>query len=64
MAWREQAVFGNVEVTGTLDVTGAATLDGAVDINGTINVAGIATSDPSVAGQVYSNAGVLTVSAG
>ena len=39
-------------------------LTGANTLSGTINVTGIATADPLVAGQLWSNAGVLTVSAG
>ncbi len=55
-------------VTG--DVTGAVaattlTTTGTVTLNGTaIIVSDLPTSDPSVAGQIYSDSNVLTVSAG
>ena len=57
-------------VTSTNGFVGAATVTtltttGTVTINGTtIIISDLPTSDPSVAGQVYSNSGVLTVSAG
>ena len=52
------------------DITGAVvattvTTTGTVTINGTtIIISDLPTSDPSVAGQLWSNSGVLTVSAG
>lgn len=47
----------------TGDVTGDVT---AADVTatGTVILSGLPTSDPNVAGQVWSNSGVLTVSAG
>jgi len=63
------------DITGILTVSGNATLgDAATDLltcNGDITIVGdvirmanIVTSDPSSAGQLYSNSGVVTVSAG
>ena len=52
------AVAGAVAAT-TLTTTGAVTIDGT-----TIIISDLPTSDPSVAGQLYSDSGVLTVSAG
>ena len=43
----------------TLTTTGTLTINGT-----TIVISDLPTSDPSVAGQLYNNAGVLTVSAG
>jgi len=43
----------------TLTTTGTVTINGT-----TIIISSLPTSDPSVAGQLWSNAGVLTVSAG
>jgi len=43
----------------TLTTTGALTINGT-----TVVISSLPTSDPEVAGQLYSNAGVLTVSAG
>ena len=43
----------------TLTTTGTLTINGT-----TIVISDLPTSDPAVAGQLYSNAGVLTVSAG
>ena len=42
-----------------LTTTGTVTIDGT-----TIIITDLPTSDPSVAGQLYSDSGVLTVSAG
>jgi len=49
---------GGVAAT-TLTTTGTVTLNGTAII-----VSDLPTSDPSVAGQIYSDSGVLTVSAG
>ena len=49
------------ETTGVITENISITHDG---INSVIIIQDLPTSDPSVAGQVYSNAGVLTVSAG
>jgi hypothetical protein len=43
----------------TLTTTGTVTINGT-----TIIISSLPTSDPSVAGQLWSNSGVLTVSAG
>jgi hypothetical protein len=40
------------------------TVDNPQVFNGTVKMPALPTSDPSVAGQLWSNAGVLTVSAG
>lgn len=45
--------------TASLTVTGASVIDGA-----DVTMANLPTSDPTVAGQLWSNSGVLTVSAG
>ena len=56
--------FGtNTEIAGTLEVTGATTVV-ALTASGAVIFSGLPTSDPSVAGQLFSDAGVLTVSAG
>lgn len=40
-------------------------LDGAVNLNSTVvNMANLPTADPGVAGQLWNNLGVVTVSAG
>jgi hypothetical protein len=57
------AVALNQTITGTLGVTGATTLDD-LTTTGTVIMSNIPTSDPSVAGQLWANSGVLTVSAG
>ena len=43
----------------TLTTTGTVTINGT-----TVIISGLPTSDPSAAGQLWSNSGVLTVSAG
>lgn len=52
------AVAGAVAAT-TLTTTGEVTINGT-----TVIISDLPTSDPSVAGQLYSDSGVLTVSAG
>lgn len=54
----EGNVTGNVVAT-DLTVSGDSSIDGA-----SLTIANLPTSDPSVAGQIWSNSGVLTVSAG
>jgi len=49
------------DVTG--DVTGAVTAT-TITASGAIIFSGLPTADPEVAGQLWSNAGVLNVSAG
>jgi hypothetical protein len=44
--------------------TPAAVTATALTASGTVILSGLPTSDPSVAGQLWSNSGVLTVSAG
>lgn len=62
-----QAVTKN-NVTGA--VTASSSFGSDVEITGDLEVAGVVilsglpTTDPEVAGQLFSNAGVLTVSAG
>jgi hypothetical protein len=49
----------------TVDATfGAATSITDLTASGTVILSGLPTSDPSVAGQLWSDTGVLTVSAG
>lgn len=59
----EGDVTGDViaaDVTATdLTVSGDSSIDGA-----SLTIANLPTSDPSVAGQIWSDSGVLTVSAG
>lgn len=55
----------NLDIAGTLDVTGAAVLDSTLSVAGaTIIMSALPVADPSVAGQLWANAGVVTVSAG
>jgi len=44
--------------------TPAAVTATALTASGTVILSGLPTSDPSVAGQLWNNSGVLTVSAG
>lgn len=50
---------GNVtgDVTGAVDAT-------TLSASGVVTLSGLPTSDPTVAGQLWNNSGVLTVSAG
>ncbi len=57
----KNATTGAVTVTATL---GAATSVTSITATGAVIFSGLPTSDPAVAGQLWSNAGVLTVSAG
>lgn len=57
----KNATTGAVTVTATL---GAATSITSLTASGAVILSGLPTSDPAVAGQLWSNAGVLTVSAG
>lgn len=67
---RSQNGFQTVSVnstTGAVTVTatfGAATSITDLTASGIVKFTGLPTSDPAVAGQLWSNAGVLTVSAG
>lgn len=54
----EGDVTGSVSAT-DLTTTGAVTIDGT-----TVIISDLPTTDPGVAGQLFNNAGVLTVSAG
>lgn len=54
---------GNVTGDVTGDVTGAVTAT-TITASGAIIFSGLPTADPEVAGQLWSNAGVLNVSAG
>jgi hypothetical protein len=49
----------SVDTVGNLTATGGMNLTGSV-----VNIANLPTSDPSVAGQLWANSGVVTVSAG
>jgi hypothetical protein len=56
---------GDESVTGDLFVAGNLTVTGNVTISGTvISTPNLPTSDPLVAGQLWSNLGVVTVSSG
>lgn len=55
------ATTGTVTVTSTI---GAATSVNTLTVSGTVILSGLPTSDPSVAGAVWSNSGVLSLSAG
>lgn len=57
----KSATTGAVTVTATL---GAATSINDLTVADVVIFSGLPTSDPAVAGQLWSNAGVLTVSAG
>lgn len=49
----------------SVDSDGNLTLSGGIESSGgTVVLTGLPTSDPTVEGQVWSNSGVLTVSAG
>ena len=53
----DQGIGGDLSVTGNLTVTGNFTVSGAL-----ISMPNLPTSDPSVAGQLWSNVGVISVS--
>jgi hypothetical protein len=55
------ATTGTVTVTSTI---GAATSVNTLTVSGTVILSGLPTSNPAVAGAIWSNSGVLTVSAG
>jgi len=55
------ATTGTVTVTSTI---GAATSVNTLTVSGTVILSGLPTSNPNVAGAVWSNAGVLSLSAG
>lgn len=57
----KNATTGAVTVTATL---GAATSVNDLTVADVVIFSGLPTSDPAVAGQLWNNAGVLTVSAG
>lgn len=57
----KDSTSGVVTVTATF---GAATSITDLTASGTVIFSGLPTSDPSVAGQLWSDSGVLTVSAG
>ena len=57
----KNATTGDVTVTATF---GAATSITDLTADGAVIFSGLPTSDPAVAGQLWSNSGVLTVSAG
>lgn len=54
---------GNVAGNVTGDVAGAVDAT-TLSASGVVTLSGLPTSDPTVAGQLWNNAGVLTVSAG
>jgi hypothetical protein len=60
---------GDVDVGGALEVTGAATVGGALEVTGaaTLNgdvVVSLPTSNPALAGQLWSDSGFVKMSAG
>jgi hypothetical protein len=55
------ATTGTVTVTSTL---GPATSINSLTATGTVILSGLPTANPNVAGAIWSNSGVLTVSAG
>ena len=55
------ATTGTVTVTSTI---GSATSVNTLTVSGTVILSGLPTSNPNVAGAVWSNAGVLSLSAG
>lgn len=55
------ATTGTVTTTATL---GPATSVNTLAVSGTVILSGLPTSDPNVAGAIWANTGVLTVSAG
>jgi len=57
---RSQNGFQSITVNST---TGAVTVTASIN-GGTVSLPNLPTADPHVAGQVWNNAGVLTVSAG
>lgn len=57
--------FTTLSASSTATLSGATTISGATTLsNASIIMSALPTSDPSVAGQLWSNSGVLTVSAG
>lgn len=55
----------NIDVAGTLDVTGDTTLDAGLAVAGAVvMMTALPTGDPTVAGQLWNNSGVVTVSTG
>ncbi len=55
------ATTGTVTVTSTV---GPATSVNTLTVSGTVILSGLPTANPNVAGAIWSNSGVLTVSAG
>lgn len=51
-------------LTASTTVTASIMTTTALNASGVVKFTGLPTSDPSVAGQLWSNSGVLTVSAG
>lgn len=60
--YKDQGGDREVAVAGASIVWGGTTF--TIDADGEIIVTGIPTVDPEVAGALYSNAGVLTISSG
>lgn len=60
------ATTGAVTVTGTLgaDTSVTSVTTTTLTTSGAVIMTGLPTSDPAVAGQLWANSGVLTVSAG
>jgi len=71
MARYEELAVTNLTVLGTLTQTGSVTTSGDVTVGNDLTVTGdvvsmanLPVADPEVAGQLWSNSGVVTVSAG
>jgi hypothetical protein len=65
MARYEELTVTNLLVEGTLTTESDVTVGNDLTVTGdVVNMANLPIADPSVAGQLYSNGGVVTVSAG
>lgn len=61
----ENETFASGEADGDRAVAGDLAVGGGLKVEGgTVTLSGLPTEDPEVAGQLWSNSGVLTVSAG
>ena len=61
----EMTTTAGLDIGTTLDVTGAVTCDAGLTVAGaSVVMSALPTSDPSVAGQLWADTGVVTVSAG
>jgi len=58
------AITGGVSIPSITDDGTNVTVDANLIVTGTVTASGLPTADPAVAGELWSNAGVVTVSAG